>query len=310
MIPVISIGSLKTSGTTTLAMTLASVAAAADIPVVLIDAARDKDLVAWAAKGGLPARITVEAADDEATMERLVRAARRRGDLAIIDAGDTAEAIRAAARLADRTLIPVRFSPLSAYAAIATERLLASEAGKGRRGRDWAFLASAVTATARTSSTWGAAAKGIIVSSDYEWSADETTWRTMREDVAAPGHGIGDLILYEVHPKGFTMDPASGVDHPGTYKGIGEMAAYLQDLGITGVELLPVQEKPLDGGYWRSTAGGQGPRRPAPASPCAGRAAPRPRSTRRLSQAGGRASSPSAAHSSVACRNSAGSSGR
>lgn len=146
MIPVISIGSLKTSGTTTLALTLASVAAAADIPVVLIDAARDKDLVAWAAKGGLPARITVEAADDEATMERLVRAARRRGDLAIIDAGDTAEAIRAAARLADRTLIPVRFSPLSAYAAIATECLLASEAGKGRRGRDWAFLATAVTA--------------------------------------------------------------------------------------------------------------------------------------------------------------------
>ncbi|GGD26635.1 chromosome partitioning protein ParA [Aureimonas glaciei] len=146
MIPVISIGSLKTSGTTTLALTLASVAAAADIPVVLIDAARDKDLVAWAAKGGLPARITVEAVDDEATMERLVRAARRRGDLAIIDAGDTADAIRAGARLADRTLIPVRFSPLSAYAAIATERLIASEAGKGRRGRDWAFLATAVTA--------------------------------------------------------------------------------------------------------------------------------------------------------------------
>ena len=146
MIPVISIGSLKTSGTTTLALTLASVAAAADIPVVLIDAARDKDLVTWAAKGECPARITVEAAEDEAAIERLVRAARRRGDLAIIDAGDSADAIRAGARLSDRTLIPVRFSPLSAYAAIATECLLTSEAGKGRRGRDWAFLATAVTA--------------------------------------------------------------------------------------------------------------------------------------------------------------------
>jgi chromosome partitioning protein len=145
MIPVISIGSLKTSGTTTLALTLAGVAAAADIPVVLIDAARDQDLVAWAAKGGCPAKITVEAAGDEATLERLVRAARRRGDLAIIDAGDTAETIRSAARLADRTLVPVRFSPLSAHAALATERLLAAEAGKGRRNRDWSLVATAVT---------------------------------------------------------------------------------------------------------------------------------------------------------------------
>ena len=145
MIPVISIGSLKTSGTTTLALTLAGVAAAADIPVVLIDAARDKDLVGWAAKGACSAKITVEAADDEATIERLVRAARRRGDLAIIAAGDVAETIRIAAKLADRTLIPVRFSPLSAYAALATERLLAAETGKGRRNRDWSLVATGVT---------------------------------------------------------------------------------------------------------------------------------------------------------------------
>ena len=145
MIPVISIGSLKTSGTTTLALTLAGVASAADIPVVLIDAARDKDLVGWAAKGACPAKITVEAADDEATIERLVRAARRRGDLAIIDAGDVAETIRIAAKLADRTLIPVRFSPLSAHAALATERLLTADAGKGRRNRDWSLVATGVT---------------------------------------------------------------------------------------------------------------------------------------------------------------------
>ena len=46
MIPVISVGSLKTSGTSTLAMTLAGVAAAAEIPVIVIDAARDGDLAA------------------------------------------------------------------------------------------------------------------------------------------------------------------------------------------------------------------------------------------------------------------------
>lgn len=145
MIPVLSIGSLKTSGSSTLALTLASVANAADIPVVLIDAARDKDLVDWAAKGGRPSRCTVEVADDEMSLERLVRAARRRGEIAIIDAGDNPDLLRAGARLSDRALIPVRFSPLSAYAALATDRLLRLEAGKGRRDRDWAFVASAVT---------------------------------------------------------------------------------------------------------------------------------------------------------------------
>ncbi|MFD2236416.1 chromosome partitioning protein ParA [Aureimonas populi] len=144
MIPVIAIGSLKTSGTTTLALSLAAVAAAAEIPVVLIDAARDRDLVAWGEKPGRPASCTVEAAGDEAALERIVRAARRRGDLAIIDAGDQPEMIRAAARLCDRALIPVRFSPLSVCAALLTDTLLAGDAGKGRRGRDRAFVASAI----------------------------------------------------------------------------------------------------------------------------------------------------------------------
>ncbi len=48
MTPVLSVGSLKTAGSSTLALTLAGVAAAAEIPVVLIDGARDKDLVDWA----------------------------------------------------------------------------------------------------------------------------------------------------------------------------------------------------------------------------------------------------------------------
>ncbi|MCA9298713.1 MAG: hypothetical protein KDA28_06580, partial [Phycisphaerales bacterium] len=53
--------------------------------------------------------------------------------------------------------------------------------------------------------------------------------------------------------KGFTMNAASnqwGVEHFGTFRGLGEAAGYLSDLGITAVELLPVHEKPLDGGYW------------------------------------------------------------
>lgn len=145
MLPIISIGSLKTSGTTTLALTLASVAAAAEIPVLLIDAARDKDLVAWAAKGGVPSFVSVEAAEDDATLERLVRAARRRGNLAIVDSGDDAGTMRFAARLADRSLIPVQFSVLSAYAAADTDDMLVADAGQGRLGRDRAFVATAVS---------------------------------------------------------------------------------------------------------------------------------------------------------------------
>ena len=145
MLPVVSIGSLKTSGTSTLALTLASVAAAAEIPVVLIDAARDGDLSAWAKLAGSPRRISVERTRDEGEIERLVRGARRRGDFAVIDAGDRQSMIQAAARQADRALIPVRFSPLSAQYAVETERMLAEDIGYGRRGRDWCFVATAVT---------------------------------------------------------------------------------------------------------------------------------------------------------------------
>jgi glycogen operon protein len=72
----------------------------------------------------------------------------------------------------------------------------------------------------------------------------------MRLDPNAPGHRQQDLIIYEVHPKGFTASPASGVQHPGTFRGVGEKADYFKELGVTAVELMPVMEKPLDGGYW------------------------------------------------------------
>ncbi|MEF2073153.1 chromosome partitioning protein ParA [Consotaella aegiceratis] len=145
MNPVISIGSLKTSGSSSLALTLASVIAAVDAPVLLIDAARDADLVAWARLPGRPSRILVEPAQDESDLERLVRDGRRRGDVVIIDASDRPSMIRAGACQADRVLIPVRFSPFSAHAGVATDRLLRTDAEVNRRSRHWCFVASAVT---------------------------------------------------------------------------------------------------------------------------------------------------------------------
>ena len=50
-----------------------------------------------------------------------------------------------------------------------------------------------------------------------------------------------DLVIYETHVRGFTIHPSAGVTRPGTYAGLIEKIPYLQDLGITAVELLPVQ---------------------------------------------------------------------
>ena len=62
-----------------------------------------------------------------------------------------------------------------------------------------------------------------------------------------------DLVIYELHVKGFTRHPTSGVTpaHRGTFLGIVEKIPYLKELGITAVELMPVtQQDPQEGSYW------------------------------------------------------------
>jgi len=62
-----------------------------------------------------------------------------------------------------------------------------------------------------------------------------------------------DLIVYELHVKGFTANPNSGVspNKRGTFAGLVEKIPYLKDLGITAVELLPVHQfDPQEGNYW------------------------------------------------------------
>ena len=51
-----------------------------------------------------------------------------------------------------------------------------------------------------------------------------------------------DLIIYELHVRGYTMDASSGVKHPGTFDGLKEKIPYLKGLGVNAVELMPVFE--------------------------------------------------------------------
>src|SRR5262249_39113110 len=51
---------------------------------------------------------------------------------------------------------------------------------------------------------------------------------------------LADSIIYEIHVRGFTRHPSSGVAHPGTFRGIVEKIPYLKELGVTAVELMPV----------------------------------------------------------------------
>jgi glycogen operon protein len=81
----------------------------------------------------------------------------------------------------------------------------------------------------------------------YDWEGDRPLHRPFAE-----------TVIYELHVRGFTRHPSSGVapGKAGTYAGLIEKIPYLRDLGITAVELLPVfQFDPQDApagrvNYW------------------------------------------------------------
>ncbi|HCJ66309.1 MAG TPA: glycogen debranching enzyme GlgX [Elusimicrobia bacterium] len=53
---------------------------------------------------------------------------------------------------------------------------------------------------------------------------------------------IEDLVVYEMHVRGFTRHLSSGVKHPGTFAGIREKIPYLKELGVNCIELMPIHE--------------------------------------------------------------------
>lgn len=70
-----------------------------------------------------------------------------------------------------------------------------------------------------------------VVKDDFDWG-----------DFKQPYLPMEDLIIYELHVRGFTKDLSSGVMHPGTFEAIKEKIPYLKELGVNAVELMPIFE--------------------------------------------------------------------
>jgi len=71
-------------------------------------------------------------------------------------------------------------------------------------------------------------------------------------DDVPPRHA-GDLVIYEMHVRGFTANPNSGVaaSKAGTFAGVIEKIPHLVDLGVTAVELMPIYEfDDSEPNYW------------------------------------------------------------
>lgn len=62
------------------------------------------------------------------------------------------------------------------------------------------------------------------------------------EDDKCPNISLSDNIFYRMHVRGFTKSPSSKVVQKGTFTGIVEKKAYLKELGINALILMPIQE--------------------------------------------------------------------
>jgi glycogen operon protein len=77
----------------------------------------------------------------------------------------------------------------------------------------------------------GAMPKCVCTEDYFDWRGD----RPLK-------HEWSETVIYETHVRGLTIHPSSGAQHPGTYRGVMEKIAYFKELGVTAIELMPVQE--------------------------------------------------------------------
>ncbi len=71
----------------------------------------------------------------------------------------------------------------------------------------------------------------VIPPTNFDWQNDRPPQIPRQE-----------LIIYEMHVRGFTQDASSKVSHQGTYAGLIEKIPYLKELGVNAIELMPIYE--------------------------------------------------------------------
>ncbi|MDY8108591.1 chromosome partitioning protein ParA [Fulvimarina sp. 2208YS6-2-32] len=215
MIRSIGIGTFKSSGTTILALTAASAAACSEGRVVLVDAAHDPDLALWARKGFGTPDIDVIRAERAAGLPGILNDASNRGHLVVVDAGRDPATIARVAALCDRLVIPVRLSPASALAVIATERHLDECGGRAADRHRRILVANAITPIP---SRVARAVEAIVASS-----------ATRRLEV-----GLGLRAAYEApFLGGGTLFDLMDEDAPGLVRARAEAMALAVALGLS-----------------------------------------------------------------------------
>lgn len=99
----------------------------------------------------------------------------------------------------------------------------------GEMGADIDYTAPGTLGVART---WPQCAGTLpSVRETFDWEGDQPL-----------GIPMEDLVIYEMHVRGFTQHENSQAYARGTYAGIIERLDYLVDLGINAIELMPVHE--------------------------------------------------------------------
>ncbi len=77
----------------------------------------------------------------------------------------------------------------------------------------------------------GAIPKLVFTQEHFDWQGD----RPLR-------HPWSKTVIYEAPVRGLTIHPSSVMENPGTYRNLIEKIPYLKNLGVTVVELMPMQE--------------------------------------------------------------------
>ena len=98
---------------------------------------------------------------------------------------------------------------------------------------DW--LADPLSKYPVTSLNWGEGA-------NTPWSLCKAPPPFDWQNIGHPFLQLGDLVIYEMHVRGFTRHASSRSSHPGSYLGIIEKIPHFLQLGVNAVELMPIFE--------------------------------------------------------------------